>query len=303
MKILSVDDDPDILSLLAIALRSQGFDNLTFAASARAAIAEIEKAQSPFDCFLLDIQMPEIDGVELCQQIRELRGYEETPIIMLTAKTDGDSTDSSFASGATDYITKPLEVSELSERILNAERQTQMFDGSSKNFEDGPQSRMPGVDLLAPLRLLNVRGLVSELSLHNYLSQLVRINDFEVSAVCVRLVNASELSRKFTSSEFYILLAAIADGILNKIENDTRMLCYMAVGDFVLMMRDRKEIDTAKLERTVETILGEHLRTDIQDAVCVVGDPVGFQQRSGDTHGFIRAAVESAATKSSQFIN
>ncbi|MFV2052266.1 response regulator [Aliiroseovarius sp. YM-037] len=303
MKILSVDDDQDIISLLAIALRSQGFDDLAFAVSARAAIAEIQTAQTPFDCFLLDIQMPEIDGVELCQQIRELPGYEETPIIMLTAKTDGDSTDSSFASGATDYITKPIEVSELSERILKAERLSRKLDGSSAETENGPPSNTTGVDLLAPLRLLNVRGLVSELSLHNYLSQLARIDDYEVSAVCVRLENACEVSQQLPIGEFYNLLAAVADGIINNIGNDAPILSYLAVGNFILMMRDREEVDTTKIVKTVDSILRDYLPTNTQHAVCVVGDPVGYQQHSEDTCGVIRAAIQSAATKNSQPID
>ncbi|MFK5998799.1 MAG: response regulator, partial [Rhodobacterales bacterium] len=67
MRILSVDDDPIILELLAAVLVSMGHTDVTTAGSATEALEIVKDDPEPFDCFLLDIQMPGIDGIQLCK--------------------------------------------------------------------------------------------------------------------------------------------------------------------------------------------------------------------------------------------
>lgn len=79
MKILAVDDAPLILELLAEVLRAAGFSNLSVCHSATEALEKIHQADTPFDCFLLDIQMPRIDGIELTVRLRRMADYRNTP--------------------------------------------------------------------------------------------------------------------------------------------------------------------------------------------------------------------------------
>jgi CheY-like chemotaxis protein len=72
---------------------------------------------SGFDCFILDVQMPGMDGIELCRQIRAIEVYKDTPIIMNTAVADRDYIDAAFAAGATDYLTKPVDEVEVKARL------------------------------------------------------------------------------------------------------------------------------------------------------------------------------------------
>ena len=121
MKFLVVDDDPIILKLLTEILIGFGYDNVTRSKSAFDALREIEAQQEPFDCIMLDVQMPEMDGIELCRAIRPIAGYESVPIIMITVMQDLSYIRSAFAAGATDYTIKPFDVIELVERIRLAD--------------------------------------------------------------------------------------------------------------------------------------------------------------------------------------
>jgi CheY-like chemotaxis protein len=72
MRILAVDDDKAILELLTEALEVSDYCDVVTAHSGKAAVDALAQTETPFDCFLLDIQMPGMDGVELCQHIREI---------------------------------------------------------------------------------------------------------------------------------------------------------------------------------------------------------------------------------------
>ena len=90
MKILAVDDEPFILELLPMLAAKSGFPDVTTAHSGDLALETLVQASAPFDCLLLDINMPGMDGIELCSRVRQLDRYEKTPILMLTAMSERD---------------------------------------------------------------------------------------------------------------------------------------------------------------------------------------------------------------------
>ena len=109
MKILAVDDDPIILELLAHFIETMTEHKLVMASSADEAIETIRSnARAPFDCFLLDIQMPGTDGIALAGKILDMDNYVDTPILMLTAMSENDYIDPAFASGESHSVTKPF---------------------------------------------------------------------------------------------------------------------------------------------------------------------------------------------------
>lgn len=127
MKILIVDDSVDNQLLLQSILKQQGYDDLVAASSASEAfnILEIDnesKSISEIDLVLMDIMMPELDGIEACRKIKESRRYKDVPIIMVTAKTEENDLKAAFDAGAMDYITKPFKKVELLVRIRSALR-------------------------------------------------------------------------------------------------------------------------------------------------------------------------------------
>lgn len=123
--ILAVDDDPDVLYLLQTILTQSGYKNISVCLSANKALSMMQEHRVIYDCLIFDIQMPDMDGIELCRKVRALAKFKETPykftpIIMLTAMTRLSFMKRAFSAGATDYITKPFEINELVARVRTA---------------------------------------------------------------------------------------------------------------------------------------------------------------------------------------
>ncbi len=104
-KVLLVDDEPDIIELLKYNLEREGYQVST-ALNGRDAI-KVAKANRP-DLIVLDIMMPGMDGVEVCNQLRQLPEFKHTIITFLTARSEDYSQIAGFEAGADDYITKPV---------------------------------------------------------------------------------------------------------------------------------------------------------------------------------------------------
>jgi len=113
-KILLVDDEPDILEFIRYNLAKEGF-KVSTAGTGREAI-EIAKAEIP-DLVVLDVMMPEMDGIETCRELREIPKLKNTIIAFLTARNEDYSQIAGFDSGADDYITKPIKPRVLISRI------------------------------------------------------------------------------------------------------------------------------------------------------------------------------------------
>ena len=125
MNIFIVDDSEDSRDLTEAALFTAGYRDITSAGSAREAFAKlnldrVNAPAVPIDLMLLDIVMPEIDGIEACARIRNDTRYVDVPIIMITSLGDMDSLANAFVAGATDYITKPVNRVELLARVRSA---------------------------------------------------------------------------------------------------------------------------------------------------------------------------------------
>jgi CheY-like chemotaxis protein len=112
--IMIVDDNPETLSLYGMMLKRQGFR--VFEVDDGASALEILEDSIP-DLFILDIMMPEINGIELCQQIRALPQHERTPVIFLSAYSGTEIVEKTFAAGANDFVRKPINVEELEAKI------------------------------------------------------------------------------------------------------------------------------------------------------------------------------------------
>ncbi len=104
-KVLLVDDEPDIVELLKYNLEREGYAVST-ALNGRDAL-RLAKSERP-DLIVLDIMMPGMDGVEVCNQLRQLPEFKRTLITFLTARSEDYSQIAGFEAGADDYITKPV---------------------------------------------------------------------------------------------------------------------------------------------------------------------------------------------------
>ena len=113
-KILVVDDELDSVKLIGIMLQRQGYEIVAAQSGAQALVkAETENP----DLVILDIMMPDIDGYEVCRQLRTNPATANLPIIMFTAKTLVGDKVTGFQAGADDYLTKPVHPAELASRV------------------------------------------------------------------------------------------------------------------------------------------------------------------------------------------
>ena len=111
MKILVVDDEKTLVKGMKFNLENEGYQ--VECAYDGAAAVELER-NGKFDLLILDVMMPEVDGLEACMRIRE---FSNVPIIMLTAKSEDADKLVGFECGADDYLTKPFNILELKARV------------------------------------------------------------------------------------------------------------------------------------------------------------------------------------------
>ena len=123
-RILLVDDEEDILEFLSYNLIKEGFKIKT-ASNGKSALKILEKFNP--DLIILDVMMPEMDGIEVCESIRKNEKNDDVLILFLTARSEDYSELAGFSAGADDYITKPIKPKLLVSRvnaILKRKRKT-----------------------------------------------------------------------------------------------------------------------------------------------------------------------------------
>ena len=121
-KIIVADDEPDIVELVSFNLEQEGF-SVKRAFNGRQAL-ELVRAGKP-DLVILDLMMPEINGMDVCRMIRGNAATADIPVIMLTAKSDQLDKILGLEIGADDYLTKPFHVRELVARVRSVLRRTE----------------------------------------------------------------------------------------------------------------------------------------------------------------------------------
>jgi CheY-like chemotaxis protein len=238
MKILAVDDDPDFMGVFMAVLGGLGYTDLTTASSGQEALELMTKSVSGFDCFILDVQMPEMDGIELCRQIRSFDSYKDAPILMNTAVADRDYIDAAFAAGATDYLTKPVDEVEVKARLgviekLVSERLrsqiaishpgTDVFNAPSYGFLDG-------------IPLKRVEGAMDLFSMGNYLKTLGLFRALSISAIGIRVLNARSIHDLEGGHVFGEVMIDVATCISDCLKPSNRMIAYAGGGIFVCLI-------------------------------------------------------------------
>lgn len=128
MKILVVDDEQSIRELLEFNLKKNGYETLT-AADGREALQKAEGT----DLILLDLMLPEIDGIEVCRRLKTAARTADIPIIMLTAKAEEVDRIIGLEMGADDYVAKPFSMRELMARIKAVLRRSSSSDRNNSN--------------------------------------------------------------------------------------------------------------------------------------------------------------------------
>jgi len=238
MRILAVDDDPIILELLTQFVAIMGDHELTTALSGPEALDFVRKpATDHIDCFLFDLQMPQMDGVELTRRIRATSGYSDAPILMLTAMSDKRYVDAAFSAGATDYITKPFEFSELTARLglvesLVRERKTltkKVFASQAASAKNQAEF----IELHEPVFIYDVENLIDYVAMQNYLAQLARGSLFGSTTFAFTIRQIKDHHRALSAFDFTSLVADVAEVISDTLAGHQFLMSYAGGGTFL----------------------------------------------------------------------
>lgn len=133
MRVLVVEDDGDIATLISAAFRREGSDEVEVVGTGTAALRAVEA--DPPEVMILDLNLPDIDGFTLCRKLRARRQGVSLPIIVVTARTSEADRVRAFELGADDYVTKPFGLRELTARARAVSRRASSAIQASELYE------------------------------------------------------------------------------------------------------------------------------------------------------------------------
>jgi len=283
MRILLIDDDPAIRELVAQFLSLSAKYDVHAVQSARDALVEVRDAEVPFDCFLIDIQMPGVDGVTLIKFIRENEEYEDTPIVMLTAMQEKAYLDRAFSAGATDYVTKPFVFADLHGRLEGAmQRASEDAAKQGEGVPLGAEAPLEQIALDDPIPLPEIVAAIDYGEFENYLRQLMSQRLYRATAIVVKIGAVNEAHAVLTTGAFRALLSSVARAIDKSILAGGGLLTYRGGGVFFCIPENR----ILGRRKAIQQALNKCLQRDHPGAArltpnLLVGEQVSLAQGSG----------------------
>lgn len=266
MKILIVDDDPLILELVKQTLALSGFTDVTVARSAIDASQIIAGASPAFECFLFDMSMPEIEGDTLCYWVRQLPQYTATPILMVTALANKLDIDRAFAAGASDYITKPIDISDFGSRMKQVERkilQSGFKAPTGLHLVGQHPKTVDRVEFNGAMRIGGIAGEINLVALEKYLFQLSRAGIDGLSAFAFSIQDAAKFHFVCSKDEYTNVLRPVGETISKRLLAPGYFLSHSGCGSFVGVVQ----------QVGIERIEWEKIESDVQNSVGTIAIP------------------------------
>ena len=298
-RVLAVDDSATYLHELLAVLRGEGYEVVP----ARSGEEGIEMlASQPFDCILLDLVMPGIDGIETCRRIKASPLHRDIPLIMLTAAENRQAMIDALASGADDFISKSSELEVLKARVRAQLRRKQFEDEHRGVREKLLRSQIEAAEARAARELAETRAkLVEELEQKNEeltlayrdlqtaqsqlvqsaklasLGELVAGVAHEINNPLAFVISHLGTVRRSTKKVDELIRSSLADDSLTSWQRALDRLSEMDVGlqrmrDLVLKLRtfsrldegERKVVSVRECIESLLTILGHRLKDRVQ---------------------------------------
>ena len=269
MKILAVDDDNFILEILSIMACRAGFNDVSTVSSAERALEILVEGDVTYDCLMYDINMPGMDGIELCALTRTMPTYAKTPIIMLTAMSEKSFVDRAFAAGATDYAIKPFDIVELSARLrMAAELVAARSLGTLPVSQDEAQAESRNCLLEDEVQIIGVKNLIEYVALRNYLSQLSIAGIGSSQVLAFKIDQIEKIHARASSDEFLYVLTEVASAIFDALQYDSPMLAYSGNGTYLAVSGKPTMEHSGSLELKIQHAI------DDRDLQYDNGDPL-----------------------------
>lgn len=302
MRILAVDDEPSILELLTQILSVFGYDEVVTAPNGREALEILRDAAKPFECLLFDVQMPQMNGIDLCEEVRNLPDYRFTPIIMVTAMVQKQYIDDAFEVGASDYVTKPFEFDDLKQRLADAHRLAEERKAAilaMEAFQDvqtvGREAH--GFQLSDPILLDAVSGFYGLAEFENYVRKIAVSHPLNASILAIKLEEVEQLFQESSAEVFRSTLASVGREIISATNGARSLATYWGNGVFLVVLDSGKLLDLQalgiRLEKLVRPTSGDGVPTN--SISCRIGDIIPLRASTKlEAMHLIDKAVESA---------
>ena len=285
MKIIAVDDDKVSLELLGECLVQGGYENIDLEPSPQTALTKISDTDQPYDCILLDVDMPGMDGIELCSEIRKLDHHKNTPVLMITRYKHRSAVQTAFVKGATDYITKPFEFLEVLTRIKVAERLVQERRAALDSYmavhtiEEGRQKTAPILEVRRPERTEPLfdpneiqsadDSVLSPAVFQNYLEQMSKASSCDLNLVAVQIRRIDRIFRQTSAADFTAFLQSAAHAIVHHFRPNEVFVSQAGNGTFL-----------AALDASI-SFMPDHVESEIVRSLSPMSMPKAFGNDPG----------------------
>ena len=204
-KFIAVDDSEIARELIKATLADFGYHDVSSFGNPKEALESMARAEVAADLVLLDVMMPEMDGVELCARIRALDKWRDVPIVMLTSREDKSTLSRAFMAGANDYLTKPFDRIEFQARLRAQLRLKAELDRRKSGPRSARASRRARSQFSLP-GLLADRDALQD--------ALAQVSDERLDGLGVFALSVDATARNtvdFSTRERQAILAAVAE--------------------------------------------------------------------------------------------
>lgn len=274
MRILAVDDDPFILSLVEMISINAGLPNIVKAQSGEQALKLLTNPKLTFDYLLFDLRMLGLDGVDLCYRVRQIPRYRLTPITMLTGMRDAENMSAAFQAGANDYATKPFDVNELGLRLRLAQDDVlvkRLANPPSEGAVDAPSQPVAAgnYDRFGSFWRSKRRTVIDRKNLTNYLSQLPQkdLGNIQVFSV---VVDQGGVAEGDETSQLHV-----------ERRNRVTTAITEAFGASLVVMAYSGQTDVLVVTQTASVLCGITLEADIKARLQC--DAIAFAENNSAT--------------------
>ncbi|GHG85585.1 response regulator [Pseudodonghicola xiamenensis] len=298
MKILAVDDDELIRELLLATLEAHGYSDVVLAESGEDALRKIAMASTPFDVFMFDIQMPGMDGIELTHRVREMAIYRRSPVVMITAMNQKDYIDRAFLAGATDYVTKPFDTTEMITRIRLADRLQAEMQRTAIAAAAPARPEKQKSSFAHPIAIEEIKGYVSQGVLQNYVMIMKEQKQFAIGAFAIRVPELEHVHAGSTTEEFAYVITDVAEVISDVLVGSQAFVTYVGAGVFLCVgpKRSLPEVETMQdqlisMLNDPDLVYCEDVKTSFSAQIGAVAAPKLLERR--EDLRFLERAVEN----------
>jgi PleD family two-component response regulator len=213
VKLLIVDDEPDILSMLQLYFNRKRYDVVI---TSRGEEAVNKAIQDPPDLVILDIILPDIDGYEVCNRLRQHLRTKFIPIIFLSQKTNRKDKLKGLELGVDDYITKPFDIEELQLRVQNA-----LNRAERESYTDA-QSRLPSVRII-----------------EDHLRQIIKTNGWSFMDIHINRFHPFKEEYGFlAASDVLRFIAMLMTDISNQLGSNEDFIGHAGGENFVMIIKE-----------------------------------------------------------------